>query len=75
MKTAEEYFELVKEQIKSEDRPFFAQILNRVIRLAQEDAYNQAIEDATSQECDFVMEDEKGVVCNSIEWIKSLKKF
>ncbi len=41
---------------------------------AKKDSYNQAIDDAASQECDFTMEDEKGTICNSIEWIKKLKK-
>lgn len=42
---------------------------------AQKSSYNQAIDDAAnSEECDFTMEDEKETICNSIEWIKNLKK-
>lgn len=53
MKTAEEYFELAKENVPSVCT--LTIIHEEMIRLAQKDAYNQAIDDAVDNAaCEYI---------------------
>lgn len=53
----------------------FRRELEEIIENERKEAYNQALEDAANHDnCDFVMEDEDGTICVSVEWIKKLKK-